>query len=131
LIGLDTNVLVRYITQDDPDQSVRATALIESLSEDDPGFVSIVTVVEVYWVLRSAYKVSRDKGAKVIGTLLNAQELSVAAADAVRGALGRLDGRLDFADALIGELGRAAGCDHTATFDRRAAQLPGMQLVAD
>ncbi|MGA1464036.1 MAG: PIN domain-containing protein, partial [Steroidobacteraceae bacterium] len=51
MIGLDTNVLVRYIMQDDPKQSPKASTLIESLSADHPGFISLVSVVELYWVL--------------------------------------------------------------------------------
>jgi predicted nucleic-acid-binding protein len=58
MIGLDTNVLVRYIMQDDPKQSAKATKLIESLDGDSPGFVSIVSVIELYWVLTSCYALS-------------------------------------------------------------------------
>lgn len=129
MIGLDTNVLIRYITQDDPEQAALATDLIEGRTEEDQGFVSIVTLVEIYWVLRSAYKVGRTEAAKVIATLLDAEEIVVESSDTVRLALGRLDGTLDLADALISELGRAAGCTHTATFDQRAAKLPGMRLL--
>jgi predicted nucleic-acid-binding protein len=130
LIGLDTNVLVRYITQDDAEQAARATGMIEGLSEEDQGFVSIVTLVEIYWVLRSAYKVGLTEAAKVIATVVDAEEIVVESSDAVRRALGRLDGTFDLADALTSELGRAAGCTYTATLDRRAARLPGMRLLA-
>lgn len=131
MIGLDTNVLVRYITQDDAEQSAAATELIESLTEDEPGFVSVVVLVETYWVLRSAYKVDRVEAAKVISTLTEAEEIVVQERDAVRRALSNLDDSLDLADALIDVLGTSAGCVHTVTFDRRAAALPGMQLLGD
>ena len=54
MIGLDTNVLVRYIMQDDPEQSPKATELIESLTGENPGYITMVSVIELYWVLTSA-----------------------------------------------------------------------------
>lgn len=131
MIGLDTNVLVRYITQDDMDQSARATRLVESLDERSQGFVSIVALVELHWVLRRAYKVSSEDAARTIRKLLNARELSLQEPDAVRRALTRLADDIDFSDALISELGAAAGCAYTATFDGRAARLAGMKLVPE
>lgn len=130
MIGLDTNVLVRYLVQDDDDHSPRARRLVDSLDDQHQGFISVVALAEVHWVLRSAYRVSRKEAAAIVGELLRAQELVLQAPDAVRGALARMGDDVDFADALIGELGDAAGCDWTATFDRRAAaRLPGMRLV--
>jgi len=128
LIGLDTNVLARYLAQDDPDQSARATRLIESLDDENPGFVSLVVLSELHWVLRRAYNVSREDVATVVRRLLDAREITVQEPDAVRRALNR-PGPADFPDALISELGLLAGCDYTATFDRRAARLSGMKLV--
>lgn len=129
MIGLDTNVLVRYLAQDDPEQSAQATELIESLTEDDQGFVSKVAVVELYWVLRSAYKTDRATAARIIAKLTDSDEIVVEQRDLVRQALAALDGSLDFPDALIVALGRAAGCSHTVTFDQHAAQLEGMSLL--
>jgi predicted nucleic-acid-binding protein len=131
VIGLDTNVLVRYIVQDDPVQSPAATALIEGLDEENQGFVSLVTLVELHWVLRRAYKLDRDGAATVVRTLLAAVELAVQDTDVVYRALGRLTGKADFSDAIIEELGTLAGCSHTATFDEGAAALPGMELVPE
>jgi predicted nucleic-acid-binding protein len=59
VIGLDTNVVIRYLAQDEPDQAAAATGVIERLTEDDPGFLSVVTVVEVHRVLRRAYRLAR------------------------------------------------------------------------
>ncbi len=84
VIGLDTNVLVRYIAQDDPDQSARATALIESLDEDNRGFVSTVALVELHWVLRRAYKVTRTNAAAIVQKLLESQELTIQEPDVIR-----------------------------------------------
>ncbi len=130
MIGLDTNVVVRYLVQDDPDQSTAASALIDHLTETNPGYLSLVTVVELHWVLRRAYRISAGRCADVVKGLLDARELRVDRAEMVRAALavGRREG-VDFADAVIVELGQAAGCDHTVTFDQRAARDGGMQLL--
>lgn len=130
MIGLDTNLLVRYIVQDDPDQSARATRLIESLDERQ-GFVSLVVLGELHWVLRRSYRVGADETAAVVRGLLDAEEIVVSQPDAVRRALARVPGGHDFTDALVSELGEEAGCEYTATFDRRASQLPGVRLVPE
>lgn len=129
MIGLDTNVLVRYIVQDDEEQSPRAARLIEDLDDNDQGFVSLVALVELHRVLRRAYKVSREDAAGIIRKLLEAKELSLQEPDAVRRALTRLPDDVDFSDALISELNAAAGCVYTATFDTRATRLARMRLV--
>jgi len=130
VIGLDTNVIVRYLVQDEPDQSATASAVIDALTENEPGFLSLVTVVELYWVLRRAYEVSSARCAVLVEGLLDARELRIDRESIVRAALTASSGGLDFADALIAELGRVAGCDHTVTFDRRAAQSSEMRLLA-
>ena len=130
MIGLDTNILVRYVAQDDAKQSLRATRLIESLTAEAPGYVGLVAVVELVWVLTGCYDSSREEVAAVLETLLRAKELVLADADAVWKAL-RLfkQGKADFADCLIERCGALAGCSHTATFDRDAAKHCGMKLV--
>lgn len=129
MIGLDTNVVVRYLVQDDPDQSPVASALIDELSETEPGYLSLVTVVEVYWVLHRAYKVTNGRCVELLEGLLDARELRIDRAAIVRTALTASRGDLDFADAVIAELGRAAGCEHTVTFDQRAARDGAMHLL--
>lgn len=131
MIGLDTNVLVRYVAQDDAKQSPQATRLIESLSADSPGYISQVAVIELVWVLSGCYASNRDEIAAVLETLLRAKELVIADADTVWKAL-RLfkQGKADFADCLIERSADAAGCDHTATFDRDAAKHCGMRLIS-
>jgi predicted nucleic-acid-binding protein len=130
VIGLDTNVVVRYLVQDDPDQSEVAVALVDELTETDPGYLSLVTVVEIYWVLRRAYKVGADRWVELLEGILDARELRVDRDAIVRSALTASRGGLDFADAVITELGRVAGCDHTVTFDQRAARNGAMQLLS-
>ena len=129
MIGLDTNVVIRYLVQDEPDQSARASEVIDVLTESEPGFLSLVTIVELYWVLRRAYKVSTARCSEMIEALLVARELHVGQDSIVRAALvASVDGP-DFADAVIAELGRVAGCTHTVTFDRGAARSSEMRLL--
>lgn len=129
MIGLDTNILVRYIVHDDEEQAAQASELMEQLTEPEPGYVTMVVLAELYWVLTRAYQTDRPSVLAVLQRLLETRELVVEQADTVRMALGRAVDGADFADALIGELSRAAGCHYTATFDRNAAKLAGMRLV--
>ena len=113
-----------------PKQSPKATRLIESLSADSPGYVSLVAVVELVWVLNGCYAANRDDVAAVLETLLRAKELVIADADIVWKSL-RLfkQSKAGFADCLIERCAAVAGCDHTATFDRDAAKRCGMRLI--
>jgi predicted nucleic-acid-binding protein len=130
MIGLDTNLIVRYITQDDPVQSAAATKLMDSLSADAPGFVAMVVVVELVWVLQSCYRGKRDEIVRVLETLLRSKELIVERAELVWQALRRFSaGHADFADCLIERCGHAAECQYTVTFDRNAASAAGMKLL--
>jgi predicted nucleic-acid-binding protein len=128
--GLDTNVLARYLMQDDPRQSPRATRLIESLSAEAPGFVPVVTIVELVWVLSGSYGLSRAQVATVLEMLLRSRELVIDRAELVAQALSRFGSvGVDFADALIERIATAAGCGVTMTFDAGAAKTAGMTLV--
>jgi predicted nucleic-acid-binding protein len=130
LVGLDTNVLVRYFTQDDVTQAASASILIDNLDEENRGFISLIVLVELHWVLRRSYRTNRDQVLSVIRKLLDTHELVVQDSDSVRRALAQTVGEIDFADALIADLGAQAGCDHTATLNRQAAALPGMKLLS-
>ncbi len=129
MIGLDTNILVRYLAQDDPVQSAKATELVERrLSEENPGFVSIVAMVETAWVLDRAYGLADDEIAAAIERTLQADVLVVEDEQEVFAAMIALkEGHGSFADALIGGLGGRAGCTHTLTFEQKASQLPGFE----
>lgn len=130
MIGLDTNVLARYIAQDDPHQSPVATKLIESLTAEEPGFVSLVTLVELGWVLESCYDFSRQQLGAAVELLTRTREIVLDRPEAVMRAL-RLfaTGSADFADCLIERLGAEAGCEKTVTFDTAAAKSAGMVLL--
>jgi len=131
MIGLDTNILVRYITLDDPTQASRAAHIIEQqFNADEPAFVSLVTIVELAWVLDSFYEFTGAQIAAAIERILGIPALSVQNEREVYTAMVALrTGAGSFDDALIGALGRWAGCSTTFTFDRKAARLPGFQLA--
>ena len=131
MIGFDTNVIVRYVTQDDPVQSPKANKLMESLSSASPGFISIVVVVELVWVLQSCYQASKQELVGVLETLLRTKELVVENAEIVWQALRQFaEVNADFADCLIERSAHAAGCEYTATFDVKAAKATGMLDIA-
>jgi predicted nucleic-acid-binding protein len=132
VIGLDTNVVVRYLTQDDPAQAALANRLIEeSLSPDHPGFVSSVVLVELVWVLESGYRCDRAQISEVLNKLLRSRQIVVQSAEvAWQAARAFSAGKADFADYLIERTGNAHGCERTVTFDRSAARNGPMQLVA-
>lgn len=131
MIGLDTNVLVRYIMQDDARQSAQATRLVESLTSEAPGYVSLVSVVELDWVLSSGYQLDRAQTVEAFASLLRTKEIVVDRAETVWKALRIFhDSNADFADCLIERSASAAGCERTMTFDRGAAKACGMTLVS-
>jgi predicted nucleic-acid-binding protein len=131
MIGLDTNVLVRYIMQDDPKQSPKASRLIEGLTAAEPGFVPLVSVVELVWVLSSAYSLSRQQVSAALDLLLRSKEIVLDRADQVLQAQRRFNaGGADFADCLIERVAHDAGCTTTMTFDVAAVKSAGMTLIA-
>jgi len=130
MIGIDTNVLVRYIMQDDARQSPLATRLLESLSAEARGFVPLVVVVELVWVLDSAYELGRDQIVDALDGLLRTKEIAVERAETVWKALRVFrSGTAEFADCLIERSAVSAGCERTMTFDRGAVKGCGMTLV--
>jgi predicted nucleic-acid-binding protein len=112
MIGMDANVLVRYLAQDDPVQSARATAFIEkTLTEAEPGFISLVSMVGTVWALDRAYKLKASEIASIVERLLQTTELIIEREQAVFAAMAALaSGQANFADALIAVLGAEAGC---------------------
>ena len=131
MIGLDTNVIVRYLTQDHPVQSPKATELIERrLRAEDPGFVSIVAIAETAWVLERIYGLRPEELAAAIERILQVDFLVVENEQEVFAAMIALqEGIGSFADALIGALGAKIGCSHTVTFDQQALRIPTFRPV--
>jgi predicted nucleic-acid-binding protein len=131
MIGLDTNVIVRYLAQDDAEQTRAATRLIETLTPEAPGFITAVVVAETVWVMEDLYDASRAEIAVILEKLLQTGAFVFQDAEILWRALARYRmGRADFADYLIERTCAAANCDATFTFDKKAVREDcGMQLV--
>jgi predicted nucleic-acid-binding protein len=128
MVGLDTNVLVRYLTHDDPAQTVGAMRVMNTLSSDSPGFLSLIVIAELVWVLTISYGYRKKEIEHVVETLLRSEELVLERAEIVSQALRTFrGGHADFADCLIECCGRAAGCKYTLTFDWKAVAGAGMR----
>jgi predicted nucleic-acid-binding protein len=129
--GVDTNVLVRYLTRDDAAQFGRVREFLEAqFASADPVVVNVIVLCETVWVLRSAYRISRREIASALGRLLGASGFLIEDRDAVSAAVEAYRrGPGDFADYLLGERNRAAGCVATATLDRRLKSASAFQLV--
>ena len=131
MIGLDANVIVRYVTQDDPRQSAVATRLFEkTLSAENPGFVSAITFCEICWVLAECYGADRERIRAVLEGLLGSKQVVVEAGEIAWKALRAWQGSAaDFSDALIGEIAAAHGAEQVVTFDKAAGKLPRFRLL--
>jgi predicted nucleic-acid-binding protein len=128
VIALDTNILVRYFVRDDPVQAERARAYVDAeLSEDNPGFVSLVVLAELDWVCRRVYRLAAADVRMAIRKLTGARQIVIESEEMVKTALE--SGHDDLADQLIDGIGRAVGCTHTVTFDRKFARLDGVELL--
>ena len=130
MIGLDTNVLVRYIAQDDPSQAAKAVRLIEmECSEARPGFVTFIALAELVWVLEDCYGGARHEIVAILQRILRAKQLVVEEAEIVWQAVRLFEaGPAGFADCMIERIGAAHECEYTATFDKGAAKA-GMRLI--
>ncbi|MGS0740660.1 PIN domain-containing protein [Glaciimonas sp. GG7] len=130
MIGLDTNVLVRYLAQDDAKQSPHATSLINSLTNDDPGFIPLIALVELVWVMQGCYGSTKPEVVAILQTLLRTSELIIENTDIAFKALDMfLASKADFSDCLIALSANKAGCECVFTFDKNAAKTAGMRLV--
>lgn len=128
MIGLDTNVLVRYIIQDDTKQAAKATALVEGLTSEEPGFISCIVLCELNWVLKSAYQVEKAQSISVIKKILSAAVFEIENLDCCMKALRAYEaGRADFSDYIIRELAIKAGCSAVVTFDNVALVSEGFE----
>jgi predicted nucleic-acid-binding protein len=132
MIGLDTNILVRLITADDPEQAEQAVQFLQDrCSSETPGFVNCVAIVELVWVLQAVYRYGREHIVLAIESLLANNSLDVEAREQVAAAVRTYQStNCDLVDALIGEINRARGCEATATFDRKAAKLEAFIRVS-
>ncbi|MAE63969.1 MAG: PIN domain-containing protein [Phycisphaeraceae bacterium] len=131
MIGIDTNVLARYIVQDDPKQSAAATRCLErQCSRNDPGHVTLIVLCELVWVLRRAYQYKRNQVVEALRRIIEAAELEVEHREIADQAIADYgEGDADFADYVIARLNESAGAKHTVTFDRSAAAHPRFKLL--
>jgi predicted nucleic-acid-binding protein len=131
MIGLDTNVLVRYLVEDDKAQTDSANRLLSAARDaGEVVYLSLIVLCETYWVLRSAYDRPRAEIMAAIHSLLGVDVFQFEEPDTVRRALESCrKGKGDFADYLIGHLYTARGCRHTATFDRALKAAPGFSVL--
>ncbi|MBP7001057.1 PIN domain-containing protein [Amaricoccus sp.] len=131
MIGLDTNVLIRFFVGDDPGQTEAARRLMSSLDESRPGFVCREVVLETVWVLQRTYRMERDRIADALDGLLTAREIVVETADDIAAAVADWrSGGAGLGDRMIAAAARRAGAAPLVTFDRRAATLPDADLLS-
>lgn len=131
LIGIDTNILVRYFTQDDATQAALASELLESLDTERSGFISLVVLTETIWVMQGLYRLSREDVGICVAQLLHSGGIVIEYAVQVAKALSdyHLHVNTDFADVLIHYISLQNGCSKTFTFDKTAARHAGMTLL--
>ena len=129
--GLDTNVLVRYLVQDEPRQAASATRYIERhCTSDSPCYIGHIVLCELAWVLESNYQQNREEIALIIEQLLQVGQLEVMDPDVVWRALKDYKkSNADFPDHLLARINQSQGCDLTLTFDKKAAKQPLFQLL--
>jgi len=125
MIGIDTNVLVRYIVQDDPKQSRQASHFIEVIGKEEHSiFVNGIVLCELVWVLESAYEYSQHNIAKVLEKILRTRQFMIYQPEILwRSFHDYRDKNLDFSDSYIAHLNLAHGCKHTVTCDKKALRL--------
>lgn len=125
MIGLDTNVIVRYLVQDDPKQSKKANHIIESaIAASEYLWLSQITLCEVVWVLERCYDLSKKELLHILKTILQIQQIRIEFDSIVRQALSDFEShsKVDFSDCLIGRQNAFHGCVCTYTFDKDAAK---------
>ena len=126
MIGIDTNILVRFVTKDDDKQTKLAEHLLRTVcTRDNPGYINSAVLVEVIWVLKRFYGATKEKLIPLVEQLLIINQLELANRDAVEQALQLYkDSKAEFADCLILSLNLKAGCEVSYTFDKAASKLP-------
>jgi predicted nucleic-acid-binding protein len=131
MIGIDTNIVVRLIVDDEPKQAVAARDFIrDRCTPDDPGYISNIVLAEVAWILARGYGYSRNDIADAIERVMETAQLQIESSSDVAAALADYRrGPAGFTDCLIGHLNRTAECTHTITFDRKAAKLAAFELL--
>jgi predicted nucleic-acid-binding protein len=130
MIGLDTNILVRYFTHDQPAQTTLVLEFMDSLTPAKPGFISLLVLVELVWVLERFFRTTRLEVAESLETLMRSKEIVVERSEIAWQALRTFQAsNSGFADCLVECCGRAADCEYTLTLDQRGSKTTGMRLL--
>lgn len=131
MLGVDTNVLVRYLARDDQPQYEKARRMIDrEVAKGEPVLVSLLVLLEIEWVLRSRYEMAKADIVTAFSALLDTADLTFEDEPSVEtAAYSWKDSAADFADCLIEARNRRLGCRATATFDVRALKLAGFISV--
>ena len=130
VIGIDTNILVRFLVRDDPGQSLRARNLMQSFSADEPGFIALAALVELVWVMQRSYGTPKEETIAFVEHFLRAEEMVVENAAVVWQAVhAYARSNADFTDCLIERSANQARCTRTLTLDAKAAKTAGMRLL--
>lgn len=131
MLGIDTNILVRYLTADDSSQLARVDELVDqAIADKERLYFSSVVLCETAWVLKSVYNYSKDEIAEAITQIVDTRQFSIEHRELVRQALQDYrKGKGGFSDHLIGQLHKAAGCRHSVTFDRALASSPQFRVL--
>ncbi len=129
MIALDTNVLVRFLVEDDKAQTARVKVLVrDAIERGEDLFIADVVLCEVVWVLHASYSVQRPQVVETLRKLLQARHLRYRDPDLLERALAAYQsGKGDFADYLIRELARQVGCTTVTTFDKALLREAGFK----
>ncbi len=128
MIAIDTNILVRYFVDDSPSQTLSVRHFFEtSLTAESPGFIASLVLVELIWVLEDVYDIDAMSVIKIVQKLLHTHHIVIEHEAAIERAL-HLPHK-DLADSILHEIGKAAGCSKTVTFDKKFARLSGVELL--
>lgn len=128
-ICLDTNILLRAFFDDDPVQSALARDLLSSLSPERPGFITFITLTEMYWVMGSAHRIPKSTCLEVMRRLASISVLEFEDGEGFVQAITLAEEGADFADALIHVTAQQLMADEVVTFDRKAASRLGWRLL--
>ena len=128
--ALDTNVLIRFLVRDIPEQADAARVLLEGLTTDNPGFICREVMIEVVWVLERSYRFSREQIASIVLELMDTDTLVIEDDnDVAQCAISYIQGGADFSDLMILAAANRVGAQPLYTFDRRLSRLQGVMLL--
>jgi predicted nucleic-acid-binding protein len=128
---MDTNVLARAFAEDDKNQARLAQRVLRELTDEQPGFINLTVILELYWVLRQVIRLEASRVHTIFDVLLGTPVFEIEDGESVGEALEHAREGADFADALINATGRLYGVTETVTFDRRAASQFGWRLLSE